>query len=248
MKDEKINEVVSYYIDDKENQFALESFLSQVEVFFTKNPILNQKPFPIIHSLKSRFKDPDHLRDKLKRKAEKGQIVDKDCLFQEINDLIGVRVLFLYQDQFSFIHNEILRKVNDLGDWAFIEEPKAYTWDPESEKQYDALGITTEVRDTFYTSVHYIVKPNNNKNFVCCEIQVRTLFEEIWGEIDHTINYPHPTENIACKEQLRVLSKLVSTGTRLADSIFRCYNDDLNNTDESSSKQCIIFSGLKPPF
>ena len=40
------------------------------------------------------------------------------------------------------------------------------------------------------------------------------------GEIDHTINYPHATNSIACKEQIRVLAKLVSTGTRLADSIF----------------------------
>ena len=70
------------------------------------------------------------------------------------------------------------------------------------------------------------IKPNNNNpNPICCEIQVRTLFEEIWGEIDHSINYPHPTDSVACKEQLRVLSKLVGTGTRLADSIFRTLND-----------------------
>ena len=112
------------------------------------------------------------------------------------------------------------------GDWTFVEPPKAFTWDPESKTMYDNLDIINEVRETFYTSVHYIVKPNNtNPNPVCCEIQVRTLFEEIWGEIDHSINYPHPIEDIACKEQLRVLSKLVSTGTRLADSIFRTLND-----------------------
>ncbi|MFR8768448.1 MAG: hypothetical protein ACLVGF_12035 [Eubacterium sp.] len=90
--------------------------------------------------------------------------------------------------------------------------------------QGDNLGIRT-IRDTYYTSVHYVIKPNNELSNITCEIQVRTLFEEIWGEIDHTINYPHPTEIIACKEQLRVLAKLVSTGTRLADSIFRTYND-----------------------
>jgi putative GTP pyrophosphokinase len=55
---------------------------------------------------------------------------------------------------------------------------------------------------------------------VTCEIQVRTLFEEIWGEIDHTLNYPDTTASVACKEQLRVLAKLASTGTRLADAIF----------------------------
>lgn len=218
-------EVIDYYLQDKENRFALESFLSQVEIFFLKNPILNNEPFPIIHSVKSRFKDPEHLRDKIIRKKQKGRVVEKSNLFQEINDLIGVRVLHLYQDQFCSIHEEILKKVNDMGDWSFVEEPKAYTWDPESKQHYEALEISTEVRDTYYTSVHYIVKPNNNKNSVCCEIQVRTLFEEIWGEIDHTINYPHNTESVACKEQLRVLSKLVSTGTRLADSIFRSFND-----------------------
>jgi len=224
MEKDNIYDVIKFYMDAN-NQFELGSFLSQVEGFFSKNPTLNCGNFPIIHSIKSRFKDPDHLKDKIERLAKKGRVVSTDNLFQEINDLIGVRVLYLYQDQFHFIHKEILKKVNVLGDWTFVEEPKAFTWDPESQHSYDDLGITTEIRDTYYTSVHYIVKPNNDKNPVCCEIQVRTLFEEIWGEIDHTINYPHKTESIACKEQLRVLSKLVSTGTRLADSIFRSYND-----------------------
>lgn len=69
------------------------------------------------------------------------------------------------------------------------------------------------------------MKPCNDRSFVCCEIQVRTLFEEIWGEIDHSINYPHPTQSVACKEQLRVLAKFISTGTRLADSIINTYNE-----------------------
>lgn len=214
-------EVVDYYGDKR---FELEQFLVAVNTFFQKNPKLNAEAKPIIHSTKSRFKDPNHLRDKIKRKAEKGVIVTKDNLFSQVNDLIGVRVLHLYQDQFEAIHNEIMEKVNGVGDWKFVEEPKAYTWDPESELYYGELGISTEVRETFYTSVHYVIKLNNN-NPVCCEIQVRTLFEEIWGEIDHTINYPYKTESIACREQLRVLSKLVSTGTRLADSIFRSYNE-----------------------
>ena len=225
MENDKIQEVIKYYTEDIENKFALESFLSQVEVFFLKNPILNSKDFPIVHSVKSRFKDPEHLRDKLIRKAQKECVIDKNNFLKEINDLIGVRVLHLYQDQFPSIHHEIFKKVTVMGDWAFVKEPKAYTWDPESQQLYEELGILTEVRDTYYTSVHYIVKPNNNKNPVCCEIQVRTLFEEIWGEIDHSINYPHETESIACKEQLRVLSKLVSTGTRLIDSIFRSFNE-----------------------
>lgn len=217
---EQIQSAVKAYIG---KQFEYKQFLAGVEVFFREHPTLNQKPLPIIHSVKSRLKDPSHLEGKLVRKLEKGIEITKDNIFQEITDLIGVRVLHLYQDQFEMINNAINQKIA-TGDWVFVEQPKAYTWDPESESYYQKLGLETEVRDTFYTSIHYLVKPNN-PNQVCCEIQVRTLFEEIWGEIDHTINYPTPTTSVACKEQLRVLSKLVSTGTRLADSIFRSHFD-----------------------
>jgi len=216
----EIAEAVQFY---KEKQFDYEQFLVTVRVFFEKHPDLNKYPFPLIHSLRSRIKDPSHLADKLERKRVKGHIITKENILTEIRDFIGVRVLHLHQDQFPAIHAAIKEKVTN-GDWLFLEEPKAYTWDPESVQFYKDQSIETEVRDTFYTSIHYLVKPNNI-NPVCCEIQVRTLFEEIWGEIDHTINYPHQTESIACKEQLRVLSKLVSTGTRLADSIFRTHAD-----------------------
>ena len=218
----EIEEAVEAYL---QKQFEYEQFLAGVLVFFEKHPSLNQKPLPIIHSIKSRLKDPDHLANKLQRKFDNGIVITKDNIFCSITDFIGVRVLHLYQDQFETIHLAITDKVNN-GDWLFVEEPKAYTWDPESVQFYQQLNIQTEVRDTYYTSIHYLIKPNN-QNSICCEIQVRTLFEEIWGEIDHTINYPLPTDSLACKEQLRVLQKLVSTGTRLADSIFRTFNEHI---------------------
>lgn len=221
MENEIINDTVQLY---KDKLFEFEQFLPSVLAFFEKHRILNKKPFPIIHSIKSRFKDPDHLKQKLIRKSENGKEINRDNLFEEITDFIGVRVLHLYQEQFIEINNAIQEKINN-GDWLYVENPKAMTWDPESIQFYNQLNIETELRDTYYTSIHYLVKPNNPNAVVCCEIQVRTLFEEIWGEIDHTINYPSQTESIACKEQLRVLSKLVSTGTRLADSIFRSHSE-----------------------
>lgn len=221
---EVIDEAVKAYVD---KQFEYEQFLAGVLVFFQKHPQLNKTPLPVIHSIKSRLKDPSHLADKLQRKFDAGKTITKDNIFTEITDFIGVRVLHLHQDQFPEINSAINKKIKN-GDWLFVEQPKAFTWDPESVQFYKEQDVLTELRDTYYTSIHYLIKPNNH-NSICCEIQVRTLFEEIWGEIDHTINYPHPTESIACKEQLRVLSKLVSTGTRLADSIFRTKYDHEKN-------------------
>jgi len=222
----EFNDIIEYY-KSEEVQYLLNQFLNQVEFFLRTNPILkNQK---IVHSIKSRQKDPEHLRDKLVRKKQKDQVITKETLFKEITDLNGVRLLHLYPQQFPIIHCEIMKKIDELGDWKLIEAPKAYTWEPESKDFFTKLGIITELKDTYYTSVHYVVKPDNEKSSVSCEIQVRTLFEEIWGEIDHTINYPHETDSVACKEQIRVLAKLVSTGTRLADSIFRTYDDHLKH-------------------
>lgn len=223
---QSFSEVIEFYKSD-ENKRLLTKFLDQVEIFFRTNSTLKKEK--VIHTIKSRMKDPEHLRDKLQRKQAKGTVVTKDTLFKEVTDLNGIRILHLYQQQFPVIHKEIMDKVVKQEDWQLVESPKAYTWEPESQKFFEDLGIKTEVKDSSYTSVHYVVKPNNAQSSVTCEIQVRTLFEEIWGEIDHAINYPHQTESIACREQIRVLAKLVSTGTRLADSIFRTYDENMRN-------------------
>ncbi len=55
-------------------QFEYEQFLAGVLVFFEKHPDLNTNQSPIIHSTKSRLKDPTHLRDKLLRKLENGKL------------------------------------------------------------------------------------------------------------------------------------------------------------------------------
>lgn len=220
--DSKFGEIIEYY-NDPNTRFLLEQFMNQVKNFFDLNPKLHKSPMPAIHSIKFRIKDPNHLLDKLQRKAEQGTIVTKDTLFKNITDLVGVRILHIYQEQFETIHTEIMRKV-DSGDWVLSEQPRAYTWDPETQVYFKSLEISTEIKESYYTSVHYLVKPNVQSE-LCCEIQVRTLFEEIWGEIDHAINYPHKTGCVACSEQLKVMSRLVSTGTKLSDSIFKSYKE-----------------------
>ncbi|MFZ5375140.1 MAG: (p)ppGpp synthetase [Campylobacterota bacterium] len=200
----------------------IERLKNQVLDFFATNKQLQIGNPPIIHSLKARIKNREHLRRKIERKISDGRPIDASNFFGEITDLAGIRIIHLYQDQFPMIHEAIQTQIQK-GYWILGEQPKAYTWDPESKVFFENLGLYVSQKDSFYTSIHYLVKPHKDFPFLC-EIQVRTLFEEIWGEIDHSMNYPEPTSNIACIEQLRVLSKLVGAGSRLADSIFRVQN------------------------
>jgi putative GTP pyrophosphokinase len=198
-------------------------FGGNVDNFFRTHPKLICIP-PIVHSVKSRTKDLSHIKDKLIRKLNAGETITIDNFYDKITDIAGVRVLHLYQEQFSVIHDCIKEQLN-RKDWVLFETPIAYTWDPESKEFYQSHGLDVRVKESFYTSIHYVVKPRDDSE-LSCEIQVRTLFEEIWGEIDHSINYPHPTEVFACREMLRVLARLVGAGSRLADSIFRIHQNN----------------------
>lgn len=222
---EKSQVIESCVTEYQQHHPRFNQFLNAVRDFFELEPPFNDKSTSVIHSIKYRLKDQSHLRDKLDRKWDEQDPITPSNIFSRITDLAGLRVLHLYQDQFPIIHHKIVEKVNS-GDWFFAEPPKAYTWDPETVRYFEELGLECHQKESYYTSIHYLVKPKEISYYIC-EIQVRTLFEEIWGEIDHTINYPHATTSVACKEQIRVLSKLVSTGTRLADSIFRSYKEHL---------------------
>lgn len=216
-KKEIIDKIVSEW-KMPENQFIVGQFLKRIVDFFQENPRLRKEPLPVVHSVKYRLKNPEHLRDKLDRKWDLENPITVENMFERITDFAGVRVLHLYQQQFPIIHNEIMTQINNK-EWYFAEDPVAYTWDPDSNKFFNDLDIKCEIKESQYTSIHYLLKPKEDSNTIC-EVQVRTLFEEIWGEIDHTLNYPYQTESNACKEQLRVLGKFAATGTRLVDSIF----------------------------
>jgi ppGpp synthetase/RelA/SpoT-type nucleotidyltranferase len=214
----ELSQLVKLYRDHTHLfQYFQEGVISALRL----DPKLNTDPLPIIHSIKTRLKDPDHLAEKIKRKEAEGRLITKDNLFNEITDLAGVRILHLHQAQAKPIHDFIMEKVNG-HEWHLAEKPVAYSWDPDSTDFFKALGLKAKLKPSHYTSIHYVIRPKKGAQ-AACEIQVRTLFEEIWGEIDHSVNYPMATNNPATKEQLRVLSKLVSTGTRLVDSIFKLH-------------------------
>ena len=187
----------------------------------------------VIHSHKSRIKDAEHLRDKLMRKAneciEKGDVFDYtvENLFAKINDLVGFRILHLHTTQFEQI-NIALNKIFAEQRWQIIEGPKARIWDDETKAYFESIGVATSSNSRLYTSVHYILKPNTSTS-ITCEIQVRTLSEEVWGEVDHKINYPHTSDSHSCREQIKTLARVTSSCSRLVDSIFSTYNHELAN-------------------
>jgi ppGpp synthetase/RelA/SpoT-type nucleotidyltranferase len=212
-----IDECVNHF---KENAHLLQNAAESVVSSCMNDPDLKK----LIHFIKYRLKDPKHLRAKLRKKAlddkQHGRkpTINQANLFQKITDLAGVRILHLYTDQIAEMNNRILAVLQEQK--YRVHKPVANIWDNESRIYYKKLGFRTVYRETMYTSVHYDIKLNTATG-VRCELQVRTLADEVWGEVSHTVDYPKPSNSIACQEQLKVLARVTSGCTRLVDSIFR---------------------------
>ena len=225
-----IDDLVAHY---RENEFVRAERLAEALLKLATDRRLR----PYVHSLKMRAKDPEHLRDKLARKLQKCKRdgvafdVSRGNLFAKINDLAGIRVLHLHTSQFPGI-DQILKDLLRSEEYEIIEGPKARVWDAEYTGIFESYGIETESNSRLYTSVHYIVS-TGNREVRTAEIQVRTLAEELWGEVDHTLNYPHPSSIVTCQEQIKVLARVTSSCTRLVDSIFmaRDHSVPRNNGD-----------------
>ncbi|HXI25998.1 MAG TPA: RelA/SpoT domain-containing protein [Pyrinomonadaceae bacterium] len=215
-----IKRLVAHY---RTKQEFIEVMLGQLSKAILGSP----KLMAHVHSTKTRIKDPEHLEDKLLRKLieakaknRKFTITEKNLLYR-INDLAGFRILHLHTEQIVSIDRE-LRAVFDEYRFPLYETPRARTWDDESRDFFQKCGIETVKSPTMYTSVHYVVESNSSTK-ATCEIQVRTLAEELWGEVDHTMNYPHECSVTSCREQIKVLARVTSSCSRLVDSIFRSY-------------------------
>ena len=102
-----------------------------------------------VHSIRSRMKEADHLRDKLERKmriAKEKQApfdITRDNLLVRINDLAGMRILHLHTTQMEQIDKCIKSIISEQA-LELIEGPSARTWDDEYRSYFKSIGIDTQ--------------------------------------------------------------------------------------------------------
>ena len=209
----RIDEAAGYF---KDNKHLFELFAGSLKSCFEKDPKLGK----FIHFIKYRIKDERSLRAKLERIVTSAG--DQD-LVSRVTDFAGVRIIHLHMEQFPAIHplvSDILEEQN----CELLETPKAYCWDMEYEDMFRRVGVEAVHRDSMYMTVHYDIVANQRKR-ITCELQVRSLMEELWGEVSHRVNYPKESPSVSCQDQLKVLARLTSGCGRLVDSIFKTHRD-----------------------
>ena len=159
------------------------------------------------HSVRFRVKNAEHLIEKIIRKCleePERKITIKNYL-QEITDLMGVRVLHLFKESWISLHEYIINK------WNLKENPTAYIRKGDSDIYSEnaiANGCDVKEHKYGYRSLHYIIETQPSKYKYYVEIQVRTIFEEGWSEIDHKIRYPYNIQNPIYTQYTSILNRL----------------------------------------
>lgn len=188
---------------------------------------------PSVHSVRRRVKKPTHLIEKIIRKGKKYK--DKNISVENykeiITDLIGIRVLHLFKDDWRNIHNEII----DM--WHLKETPQVnirrgdYNIEQFEESIKD-LNCEIIVREHGYRSVHYLISINITKSVnILVEIQVRTVFEEAWSEIDHIMRYPYDVDNPIITEYLGIFNRIVGSADEMGTFLKKVKKNFSNNKD-----------------
>jgi ppGpp synthetase/RelA/SpoT-type nucleotidyltranferase len=169
---------------------------------------------PAVHSLKVRVKNPEHLVAKIIRKKLKAPDLVFDVTSYEalVTDLIGIRALHLFKDDWSDIHQFV------TNTWDLHETPIAYVRDgvPETlTKAFKDASCDVQEHPFGYRSIHYLIKSQPAKRSRLAELQVRTIFEEGWSEIDHRVRYPRHSDDPYLAGLLTIFNRLAGSADEM---------------------------------
>jgi ppGpp synthetase/RelA/SpoT-type nucleotidyltranferase/tetratricopeptide (TPR) repeat protein len=136
-----------------------------------------------IYSTKRRVKSIDSVYLKTKR--------DKVNCLDEIKDYAGYRILSLFEQDILDIHRCI---IDDLKKSGFdLIEFRTFNWrkdDPLIISMKEIItsacdGANISHKEKEYKSIHYLFKYDS----YYVEIQLRTLLQDVWAELEHAIAY-----------------------------------------------------------
>lgn len=176
-----------------------------------------------VHSVKYRIKDSEHLIEKILRKRLEDFSFSCDITnyYLQITDLVGVRALHLFKSDWLSIHQAILSK------WETQGKPVAKYRKGDADdliKAYEDHGCTTQEHKYGYRSIHYIIESRFYKRPALVEIQVRTIFEEGWSEIDHFVRYPYDQNNPVLLPYLTIFNRLAGSADEMGAYLLHLRN------------------------
>ena len=187
----------------------LHKILSLIEVKLKDTLQLSSNP-----TFKSRVKSFESYYKKILRKQPDAAI--KKNLVQ-LTDMMGIRVICAFMEDLSEVERQLMANFD--------------------VKEVERKGAEQSFREFGYESVHILIKipsdciPKEHKtpelpSDIVCEIQIRTILQDAWAEVEHELIYK--SEFNPFDKPLRRKLASINASLSLADTIFQEIRDYQN--------------------
>lgn len=166
---------------------------------------------PLCRKSTHEIKRPESVVDKIQRHPGFFTQGLTENSFHFMNDTVGIRVVLYFLRHLPAIDREI-RQHNNL-EVSEAYPPKAYL-NADLATRLSLNHLNPVQKESGYASLHYILRLRQSAVPIevrpWFELQVRTLTEHTWGEIEHILGYkPDKRTSFAVKKQFQIISKLL---------------------------------------
>lgn len=151
----------------------------------------------------------------------------------DIKDLAGLRIICLFEEHVLKVHKFLMRgtKMNPPL-FSDIESIKVFNWESEqfvcfeqiAKKKFPRIDIKPVYKGSGYKSVHYSVIKKEDEVPYRVEIQLRTLMQDVWGELEHKLNYKQGNIHPHIKKSFELLSRDLQTNDLLLNHLKNIYD------------------------
>lgn len=142
-------------------------------------------------TVSSRVKDPDSLREKLIRNSYYRIHTSKEEIIANVQDLIGLRIECKFTEDEAYVYSlfvELCPKTDDQIYFYNERYPKFRfkLSEPQPVKQKNGFDI-------YKIDGRYEDKEDGNNLRVNFEVQIKSMVNMFWGEVEHRIIYKNPS-------------------------------------------------------
>lgn len=211
MNEYLVDETVKRYIREYDRYKKLTEIVSNLCLTIV------QKNLTIRATVQHRTKTPTSLAEKI-RKSTKYKSIDN--VFNEMNDLAGVRIIIYQEADRRKVVEEIQRVF--IGKNNEKVKIKIKDKDGSEGKYYKATHCLVVL------SPEYIVDNFSLKN-TPCEIQICSLLSHVYNEIEHDLQYKPRTGSLSSKEKrlIKQLGLITKTGDIIIRKLLEATNERL---------------------
>ena len=194
MKKHQREAILISFLNEKEKYRKLGEYIVQL---IQEDP---SAPKESLHTVIYRIKDEVRLIEKINRlnkELEDGVPLIMEENYQvKVGDLLGVRIICLRLSDIEKVE-EYLKLLSEEDILSFVKGPDQKRSFILPVNPGDSIPDDIDLRYSGYSSIHYQIELGENSdaspglNGLLFELQLRTILEEAWSEIDHKYRYVH---------------------------------------------------------